>query len=116
MEKYLKKSGLKMAKMKGFSENLNEAMQFPGGGVFSRVLAKSESFNYTLMCLSKGTDIDTHTSTKSGCVTVLRGKGTFNLSGSKIVLEPGVFIFMPANAPHSLKAYEDLAILLCLNE
>jgi quercetin dioxygenase-like cupin family protein len=100
---------------KGLSKDLEKLMSFKKEGIYSTVLAKGEDFNYTLMCLSKGTDIDTHTSTKSGCVTVLKGRGNFILFGKDIEMKPGVFIFMPKNAPHSLNAMEDLAILLCLN-
>ena len=103
-----------MTKELGFSKDLNELMQFPKEGVFSTVLAKSDTYNYTLMCLAAGTDIDEHTSTKNGVVQVLKGKGTFKLFDKEIEMFPGQFIFMPANAPHSLKAEEDLAILLCL--
>jgi len=103
-----------MEASKGFSKDLNELMEFPKEGIFSTVLAKSESYNMTLMCLASGTDIDTHTSTKNGGVQVLKGKGTFRLFDQVIDLSPGVFIFMPKNAPHSLKADEDLAVLLCL--
>ena len=98
----------------GFSRDLNELMQFPKEGVFSTVLAKGDNYNHTLMCLTKGTDIDTHTSTKNGVVQVLKGKGTFKLFEKTINLKPNTFIFMPKDAPHSLKAEEDLAILLCL--
>jgi quercetin dioxygenase-like cupin family protein len=98
----------------GFSNDLNEIMQFPKEGIFSTVLAKGEGYNYTLMCLGAGTDIDEHTSTKDGVVMVLKGKGTFWLFEKDIEMKEGVFIFMPKNAPHSLKADEDLAILLCL--
>ena len=100
--------------MKGFSKDLNKIMEFPKEGIFSTVLAKDKSYNYTLMCLAKGTNIDTHTSTKNGFVCVIKGKGKFTLEGKKYALSPGVFIFMPANAKHSLGAQEDLAILLCL--
>ena len=103
-------------KNKGFSKDLNEIMQFPKEGIFSTVLAKSSKYNHTLMCLAKGTDIDTHTSTKAGAVVVLKGKGTFKLFDQKIEMKPGMFIFMPSNAPHSLYAEEDLAILLLLTE
>ena len=99
---------------KGFSKDLTELMQFPTEGVFSTVLAKEENYNYTLMCLAKGTDIDTHTSTKNGVVQVLKGNGTFKLFDKEIKMKPGIFIFMPKDAPHSLSAEEDLAILLCL--
>ena len=103
-----------MTEDKGFTKDLFEMMQFPTEGIFSTVLAKSDIYNYTLMCLAKGTDIDTHTSTKNGVVQVLKGKGIFTLFDQEIEMRPGVFIFMPADAPHSLSAEEDLAILLSL--
>ncbi|MBI2133359.1 cupin domain-containing protein [Candidatus Woesearchaeota archaeon] len=89
-------------------------MQFPNEGIFSTVLVKSENYNHTLMCLAKGSGIDTHTSTKAGAVLVLKGKGEFLLADEKISLKPGTFIFMPPNTSHSLAAFEDLAILLLL--
>lgn len=98
-----------------FSLNLLKEVQFPAKGIFSKVISKSSNYSFTLMCLSKGTDIDTHTSTKNGCVYVLKGKGIFRLFEKNIVMEEGVCIFMPANAPHSLKADQDLAILLSLS-
>lgn len=100
----------------GFFKDLNELMQFPKEGVFSTVLAKSDTYNYTLMCLAEGTDIDEHTSTKNGVVQVLKGKGVFTLFDKEIEMKPGVFIFMPKDAPHKLSAEEDLAILLLLTE
>ncbi|WP_135611638.1 cupin domain-containing protein [Methanococcoides sp. AM1] len=101
---------------KGFSKDLSELMQFPSEGIFSTVLAKAEDYNYTLMCLAAGTNIDEHTSTKTGVVQVLKGKGVFRLFDKDIGMKEGTFIFMPANAPHSLQAEEDLAILLCLTK
>ncbi|HZX45337.1 MAG TPA: cupin domain-containing protein [Candidatus Nanoarchaeia archaeon] len=97
-------------------KDLNKLMEFPKEGIFSTVLAKSDTYNYTLMCLAAGTDIDEHTSTKTGAVIVLKGKGVFRLSGEDIEMKEGLLIFMPANAKHSLKATEDLAILLCLTK
>jgi len=100
--------------MKSIAKNLDKLMEFPNEGIFSTVLARGEISNHTLMCLRKGTDISEHTSTHEGVVTVLKGKGTFVLHGRSIKMKPGVFIFMPKNAPHSLRASEDLAILLSL--
>lgn len=101
---------------KNYFYQLNELMQFPKGGIFSKVLVKTSGMNCTLMCLAAGTEIDTHTSTKQGCVQVLKGKGTFTLNEQDILMEPGTFISMPANAPHSLKAQQDTAFLLYLSE
>ena len=96
-------------------ENLEQMMEFPEQGIFSRVLVKTDISNHTLMCMAKGSDISEHTSTREAAVTVLKGKGTFVLFGKKIKMKPGVFIFMPKNAPHSLSADENLAILLSLS-
>lgn len=101
-----------MAKTK--TEDLEKMMEFPKEGVFSKVLIKTEVSNYTLMCLAKGSDISEHTSTREAAVTVLKGEGIFVLNGKRIKMKPGVFIFMPKNAPHSLSASKDLAILLSL--
>ncbi|MBF0571772.1 MAG: cupin domain-containing protein [Candidatus Omnitrophica bacterium] len=98
-----------------FSLNLLKEMVFHKEGIFSKVIAKSSNYNFTLMCLGKNTGIDTHTSTKNGCVYVLRGKGTFRIFDKDIPMQEGVCIFMPANAPHSLKADEDLGLLLSLS-
>ena len=101
--------------LKSVVKNLNELMDFPKEGIFSTVLAKGDISNHTLMCLAKGTDISEHTTTREAVVTVLKGKGTFILNGKNIKMKPGVFIFMPRNAPHSLSASENLAILLSLS-
>lgn len=95
-------------------KNLIAMMEFPREGVFSKVLVKGEASNHTLMCMAAGTDISEHTSTREGVVTVLKGRGTFILKGEKIPMEPGVFIYMPKDAPHSLSADEDVGFLLSL--
>ena len=100
--------------VKPVTKDLEKMMEFPREGVFSKVLVKTDVSNHTLMCLARGSDISEHTSTREAAVTVLKGKGTFVLNGEKIKMKPGVFIFMPRNAPHSLSASEDLAILLSL--
>lgn len=96
-------------------KDLEKMMEFPREGIFSKVLVKTEVSNHTLMCLAKGSDISEHTSTREAAVTVLKGKGIFILNGKKIKMKPGVFIFMRKNAPHSLSADENLAILLSLS-
>ena len=101
--------------VKSVISDLEKMMEFPKEGVFSKVLVKTVVSNHTLMCLAKGSDISEHTSTREAAVTVLKGTGTFILRRKKIKMKPGVFIFMPKNAPHSLSADEDLAILLSLS-
>ncbi|MFM5982620.1 MAG: cupin domain-containing protein [Sphaerospermopsis kisseleviana] len=97
---------------------LQEHIEYPREGVLSKVLAKDTVCQYTLFCLAANTEISEHTSTRNATVNVLEGRGLLTLSGSgeEILLEPGVFIFMPANAPHALQAESNLSFLLTLSE
>ncbi len=95
---------------------LKNEIQYPDGGVLSKVLVKTNNCQYTLFCLASGTDISEHTSPNNALITVIDGKGILTLEGQDIKLESGVFVFMPANAPHALKAEENLAFLLTLSE
>lgn len=95
---------------------LKDKIEYAQTGVLSKVLLKLPYSQYTLFCLAAGTDISEHTSTRNAVVQVIEGRGILNLEGQDILLEPGVFVFMPANAPHALNAQENLAFLLTLSD
>jgi quercetin dioxygenase-like cupin family protein len=95
---------------------LHEKIEYAETGVLSKVLLKTPHCHYTLFCLAAGTDISEHTSTRNAVVHVLEGQGILTLEGEDIELTPGVFVFMPANAPHALQAPENLAFLLTLSD
>ena len=99
-----------------FVTQLREQIEYPTNGVLSKVLLKDNNCQYTLFCLASGTEISEHTSTRNATVNVIEGRGILTLEGRNITLEPGVFVFMPANAPHALKTEESLAFLLTLSE
>lgn len=94
---------------------LKDKIEYAETGVLSKVLLKVPYCQYTLFCLAAGTDIAEHTSTRNAVVQVIEGQGTLTLEGQDINLEPGVFVFMPANAPHALKAEANLAFILTLS-
>lgn len=99
-----------------FVTQLREQIEYPHSGVLSKVLLKDQVCQYTLFCLATNTEISEHTSTRNATINVIEGRGLLTLSGNNIVLEPGVLVFMPANAPHALQAEENLAFLLILSE
>ncbi|RCJ37234.1 cupin [Nostoc punctiforme NIES-2108] len=99
-----------------FITQLREQIEYPSAGVFSKVLLKDNACQYTLFCLAANTDISEHTSIRNATINVIDGRGLLTLSGEDIVLEPGVFVLIPANAPHALKAEENLTFLLTLSE
>lgn len=99
-----------------FYFSLRERIEYPADGVLSKVLFKDNNCQYTLFCLAADTSISEHTSTRNAVINVLEGQGILTLDGEDIQLEPGIFVFMKANAPHALKAEQNLAFLLTLSE
>ena len=99
-----------------FFTQLKDKIEYPQDGVLSKVILKDNNCQYTLFCLAGGTEISEHTATRNATVNVIEGKGILTLEGEDITLEPGVFVFMLAHAPHALKTQENLAFLLTLSE
>ena len=95
---------------------LRKAIEYPATGVSSKVLIKDNNCQYNLLCLAAGSDIYEHSSARNATVNVIEGKGILTLEGNDIILEPGVFVFMPARAPHALKAEENLAFILTFSD
>ncbi len=95
---------------------LKDKVEYPDTGILSQVLLKLPHCQYTLLSLAAGTEMAEHSSARNAVVQVLEGQGTLRLAGQDIHLEPGVFVWMPANAPHALKAEANLAFLLTISD
>ncbi|MDP7081443.1 MAG: cupin domain-containing protein [Candidatus Undinarchaeales archaeon] len=102
--------------MKNTWKNIKEMITYPEGGITSKVIEKNELGDVTLFCMSGGTSISDHTSTKAGYIYVIEGKGTFILEGEKIEMTPGTLIVMRSNAVHSLSAQENTSFILLLRD
>ncbi|MBD2104566.1 cupin domain-containing protein [Leptolyngbya sp. FACHB-261] len=74
-------------------------------------LVKTEGSQFALICVTAGTELAEHATTRDVSITVIEGQGTLTLEGREVTLEPGVFVFMPANTPHALQASTNLAFL-----
>jgi nitric oxide dioxygenase len=99
------------------TKNLVDAkklVEYPKEGILSKEIFKTSKVDATLFCMSKGSEMSRHTSTKEGLVIVLEGKGLFSLQGKRIAMRPGVSIHMKKNAIHSLKAKENTSFVLIL--
>ncbi|MBE7383345.1 MAG: cupin domain-containing protein [Leptolyngbya sp. SIO1E4] len=94
---------------------LKTHLEYPQSGVLSQIIVKDETCQYSLFCLAADTEISEHTATRNATIHVIDGSGVLTLNGKKIALEPGVFIFMPAHAPHALETTSNLAFILTLS-
>ena len=95
--------------------DLTKLIEYPKSGILSKVLVKNKTKDVTLFCMSKGSELSEHTSTKEGFVYVLEGNGLFVLKGKKIAMKKEVLIHMEKNALHSLKAKNNTSFLLILS-
>jgi quercetin dioxygenase-like cupin family protein len=95
---------------------LFEEITYAENGFLKKVLWQDNTCQYNLISLTSGTSIAEHTSPRNAVVQVLAGSGILTLEGVEIPLKPGVFVVMPAHAPHALEAKENLAFLLTLSD
>lgn len=93
-----------------------DIIEFPQTGVKSKILIEDGNCRYTLMSIAVGMHIAEHTNPRNATVNVIEGQGVLMLEGKELVLESGIFVFIPANARHAIKAVTNLAFLLTLSE
>ena len=101
---------------KSFTGTFQELIEYPTNGILNKVLLQDNNSQYNLFCLTAGTEIKEHTSTRNALITVMEGEGNLTLEGKDIALAPGVFVFMPANVPHAVQTKENLAFVLTLSQ
>ncbi|MEP6518043.1 cupin domain-containing protein [Microcoleus vaginatus] len=65
-----------------------------------------------LMSLGKNSEIPDLDNFKDVTIAVLEGVGTLTVCDQKVTLTPGVFVFVPAGIPRSLKVQTTLNLLL----
>lgn len=65
-----------------------------------------------LMSLGKNSEIPDLDNSKDVTLAVLEGMGTLTVCSQTVTLKPGVFVFVPAGIPRSLKVQTTLNLLL----
>ena len=93
-----------------------DVIEYLHTGAKSKILLEDANCRYTLMALAAGMNIAEHTNPRNATVNVIEGQGVLMLEDKEIILEPGVFVFIPAAARHAVKAATNLAFLLILSE
>ncbi|MBF2046989.1 MAG: cupin domain-containing protein [Elainella sp. C42_A2020_010] len=93
------------------SVQLKDQIDYSKPGVTRKVLIKDQTSSFMLMCITAGTVLPEHTAPRNVSLTILEGYGCLTIEGKEVRLEAGVFVYMPANTPHSLRADENLAFL-----
>lgn len=93
-----------------------DVIEYPETGVRRKTLLEDANCQYVLISLAAGTEIAEHKSPRNATVNVIEGQGVLTMEGKDVVLESGVFVFMPAATLHALKAIANLSFLLTFSE
>lgn len=93
-----------------------DVIEYPHTGAKSNILLEDGNCRYTLMALAVGMHLAEHTNPRNATVNVIEGQGVLMLEKQEIILESGVFVFIPAAARHAVRAATNLAFLLILPE
>lgn len=94
--------------------SLSEETQFAPNGIVSRTLMRTPGARVVLFGFGEGQELTEHTSTQHAMVQALSGECEFTLNGRPHTLKPGHLLYMPPNAPHSLKATTRFSMLLTM--
>ncbi len=88
--------------------------QYAANGIVSRTILRAPNARVVLFGFAEGQELTEHTSTQQATVQVLSGECEFSLFGKPHLLKAGDYLYMPANAPHALKATSQFSMLLTL--
>ncbi|HPC61335.1 MAG TPA: cupin domain-containing protein [Verrucomicrobiota bacterium] len=88
--------------------------QYAANGIVSRTLLRGPNVRVVLFGFAAGQELTEHTSTQQAMIQVLSGECEFTVSGKVHNLKAGDFLYLPAHAPHALKATRQFSMLLTL--
>jgi quercetin dioxygenase-like cupin family protein len=80
----------------------------------SKNFFKSDGFRAMMFSFAAGEELTDHSSKKQAVLHVLSGSGVFETDTEKIDLQTHVWIHIPAECTHRVKAESDLHFLLYL--
>jgi quercetin dioxygenase-like cupin family protein len=100
-----------MTTPQSFTTQLQEQADYSKPGTTRKPLVKDEQVQFSLICLTVGTQLPEHFASRNISITVIEGRGILTLEGREITLQPGVFVYIPARITHALHALENLAFL-----
>jgi quercetin dioxygenase-like cupin family protein len=100
-----------MITQQSFTTQLQTLAEYKKIGVARKSLVNDGQTQFSLICLTAGTEMPEHTASRNVSLTIIEGIGVLTLEGQEISLQPGVFIYMPANTAHALRALSNLSFL-----
>lgn len=97
-----------------FIADLKAELEIPKDGTLSRVLYKDDQIRLVLFGFDADQELTEHTASLPAVLQIISGRAEITLGSETISAEPGCWIHMEANLPHSVVALEPTVLLLTL--
>ena len=86
----------------------------PEDSIVSRTVFKDSDVRVILFVFAPGEKLSEHTSTYPAILHFLAGEATVTLGDEVITAQPGTWVHMAANLPHSVEAHTEVRMLLTM--
>lgn len=98
-----------------FTENIVSLLaEIPDDSIVSRTFYENDQLKAILFGFAPGQELSEHTASKPAVLHFLSGKTDVTLGADKMAVEPGAWVHMEPNLPHSIVAKEKVLMLLLL--
>jgi quercetin dioxygenase-like cupin family protein len=93
---------------------LIDLVNYQEGAIVSRTLVHRTTGTVTLFAFDEGQSLSEHTAPFDALAHLLEGEAEIVVSGKPLLTKAGEAVLMPANQPHSLKAFRKFKMLLTM--
>ena len=97
-----------------FFEDLADIVLIQDDATVSKVIHSDDRIRVVAFAFDSGQELTEHTAAVPAIVQVVRGEVAFTTEGTTLVMTPGSWIHLPANAAHSVVARIPSVLLLTL--
>ncbi len=90
------------------------AQDIPADGILSRTLYNDDHVKVVLFAFAVGQELSEHTASTAAIIQIVKGEADLRLGNDAIDAHAGMWVHMPAQLPHSLRARTPMIMLLVL--
>ncbi len=88
--------------------------EIPDDSIVSRSIHNAPGVRATLFGFAAGQELTEHTASHPALLHFLRGRADLTLGDKPSTAGPGTWVYMPAHLSHSVRATDELVMLLLL--
>jgi quercetin dioxygenase-like cupin family protein len=98
-----------------FLSNLvDEIPEIPAGSIISRTIYTDDQVKAVLFGFAPGQELSEHTAATPAIIYFVSGEASLQMGADRMAAQPGTYVHMQANQPHSIKADTYTVMLLLL--